>query len=126
MGGVPDPGLQCVMHGNSGKAHCRIHRLVFAGLNPPNFESELSTMSGGRCRACIWPNRPGAPRLALSDEDLALNEDDPRCIQNGFYVGVCREHADVVFRKAIEGPASVKARSAIRPGRMNSRAQGWG
>ena len=88
-------------HANAGKMHCRLHKLRFTGDDQPSFDDVLDTLPGGRCRACIYPGRPGSAHLGLADEDMELNAEDPRACFKGFYIGVCKDHAELVFDRAV-------------------------
>ena len=89
------------MAGNAGKMHCRLHHLRFVGEHGPNFD-DICVPLGGRCHACVYPGQPGAARLALTDEDMEFNVNEPaRAMAEGFYVGICSTHAKVVFDRAV-------------------------
>ena len=88
-------------HANAGKMHCRLHKLRFTGEDQPNFDDIVKKLPGGRCRSCIYPGRPGSAHLALADEDMELKAEDPRACFQGFYIGICKDHAELVFRRAV-------------------------
>ena len=96
------------MSGNLGKKHCRIHRLEFDGDDGPDFSD---VYSAPRCRRGVYPGKPGSARLALAEQDLALNATEAGMVdEEGFYTCICAEHASVVFERA------VKARVCQSPG----------
>ena len=100
--------------------HCRLHKLRFAGDDPPDFSDILGSMKNGRCRACVFPGRPGSSQLGLCDEDMELNQEDERAVHRGFFVGICKDHAEVVFERAVksrvcQGPGCNPIREMEQP-----------
>ena len=50
----------------------------------------------------VVPGEPSSSRLALCDEDMELNQEDERAVYRGFFVGICKDHAEVVFERAVK------------------------
>ena len=63
------------------KMKCRIGRMRFALSDQPDpgprlAEACLGLNEKGRCNCWVFPDRVGAARLALSEEDVAINSGD--------------------------------------------------
>ena len=83
---------------------CRIGRMRFALSEQPDpgprlAEACLDLNEKGRCNCWVFPDRVGAARLTLAEEDVAINRgDDPKAFdENGFFCGVCEKHANAAF-----------------------------
>ena len=88
-------------------ACCSLHLLKFCPIDDetPDFGDELSKLSSGRCRRQVSLRGRPAVRVPLCAEDVEETDEASLFDDEGYLVGLCPAHAELVLSRAVEGRA---------------------
>lgn len=89
---------------------CGLHYLKFAVLeeypdDTPDFSDVLGSLATRRCRAKACRRDGARMRVPLCAEDVIATGKDEMFDDEGFCVGLCPKHAELVLSRAVEGRA---------------------
>ena len=88
-------------------ACCSFHLLKFCPIDDetPDFGDELSKLPSGRCRRQVSLRGRPAVRVPLCAEDVEETDEASLFDDEGYLVGLCPAHAELVLSRAVEGRA---------------------